>query len=83
MIQRVRDALARGADLYGADAMFYIHELTESNLHGGVMTEEAQEAAHNATNALLGNSPFALYHPDVIASLPGAFNNWRQFWGPK
>ena len=58
-----------------------MHELTESNLQAKGML---QEAAHEATNALLGNSPFSVYHPDVVDAFPEQFNAaWRAFWGLK
>lgn len=63
----------------GADANFYHHELTESNLMGqGMPYEEAHAAALEAHGA----SPYSLYSPDVIERFPEYFNQaYRDFWG--
>ena len=62
----------------GADLVFYTHELTESVYMKNGMS---YETAHAATLKRYGNSPFAVYHPDVIKATPENFNsNWRKFW---
>ena len=77
MIDRLTSQL--GAEVTGADANFYTHELLESQYMASGMD---YEAAHAAALEQAGVSPFSLYHPDVIEQLPNYFNNnWRAFWG--
>ena len=79
MIARLRTALKSGKALSGADANFYMHELTESKLMAsGMSYEEAHQAALEAHGA----SPFSLYSPEVIKQFPEYFNQaYRDFWG--
>jgi filamentous hemagglutinin len=81
MLQRLNTALGKGEKLTGADANFYIHELTEAGLmEGGI----GAEAAHNAAIKLNGFSPYSLYDPEVIQANPNVFNdNWLDYWGVK
>jgi hypothetical protein len=42
------------------------------------------DVAHAGALEKYGVSPFSVYHPDVIAANPDAFNrNWFVFWGLK
>ncbi|XXX76293.1 RHS repeat-associated core domain-containing protein [Sorangium sp. So ce134] len=79
MVNRLRSALASGQRIVGADASFYLHEVSEATMMGrGV----AYDAAHASALAKYGVSPFSVCHPDVILSNPGSFNsNWFKFWG--
>ena len=79
MIARLENALASGQKLTGADAVFYLHEIYESTLMKGGMD---YDSAHAATLLKYGNSPFAVYHPEVISAYPDRFNfNFARFWG--
>ncbi len=79
MLGRVRDALANGTRLSGADASFYMHEASEATMMGRGLT---YEAAHAAALGKYKVSPFSVYAPEVIQALPDQFNsNWRTFWG--
>jgi len=92
MLQRLEAALEAGETLTGADANFYLHETYEAGLHeAGRLAElmaegmdfgTAQSVVHEETLEALSQSPFSLYHPEVIDALPEYFNSaWRQFWG--
>lgn len=92
MLQRLRDAVRDGKPISGADLAFYTHELHELKnmsrlMKGGTKTfDEAYTIAHQGALDAFGNSPFSVYHPDVIkavnAQAPGSFNNnWLKFWG--
>jgi RHS repeat-associated protein len=79
MLARLRDALAQGRRITGADASFYLHEANEATLMGRGI---GYDAAHASALSKYGVSPFSVYHPDVIQSLPNQFNeNWFVFWG--
>jgi filamentous hemagglutinin len=79
MIGRLWGSVDSGGSVSGADANFYNHEITESDLMGGGM---AYEQAHAAPLELHGASPFSLYHPDVIQQFPEYFNEaYRAHWG--
>src|SRR5262249_37524387 len=79
MISRLRDALANGLRITGADASFYLHEISEATMMGRGLS---YEAAHAAALIKYGVSEFSVYHPEVILSLPQFFNSaWRAFWG--
>jgi len=79
MLARLRNTLAEGRNISGADASFYLHELKESELmKSGLSYEEA----HNRALAEYGVSPYSVYHPEVIDAFPDEFNNnWRYAWG--
>jgi hypothetical protein len=79
MVARLGSALSAGEPVTGADASFYMHELTESTLmRQGVGYEEA----HAAALAKYGVSPYSVYAPDVVSKFPELFNsNWTEFWG--
>ena len=91
MLQRLRDALQSGKPISGAELAFYTHELHELKnmsqlLKDGRTFDEAYNIAHKAALDAYGNSPFSVYHPDVIkvlnAQTSGYFNsNWLKFWG--
>jgi hypothetical protein len=79
MIERLRGALAAGEWIAGADASFYLHEVSEATMMGRGM---AYAEAHAAALGKYGVSPFSVYHPEVIQAFPGLFNsNWLSFWG--
>ncbi len=79
MLARLREALAQGRTISGADASFYMHEANEATLMGRGL---AYEQAHASALAKYQVSPFSVYHPDVIQALPQQFNNnWFAFWG--
>jgi hypothetical protein len=65
--------------LSGADANFYMHELTEKKLMDrGMSYPEAHEAALEAHGA----SRHSLYSPEVMKQFPEYFNQAdRDFWG--
>lgn len=78
MIQRLRNALARGERIRGADASFYMHEIYESTLMNRGML---YDWAHHAALERYGVSAYSVYHPDVIRMHPESFNsNWVDFW---
>ncbi len=79
MIARLRAAMAEGRPVSGADANFYLHEISEATMMDrGAPYEQAHAAALQKYNA----SPYSVYHPDVIKTLSEWFNdNWRKFWG--
>ena len=71
--------LQQGGKLMGADRNFFLHELKEFSLMNKGMLYEAARAQ---TLAYYNVSNFALYHPEVILSLPGQFGpGWFAFWG--
>jgi hypothetical protein len=77
MLDRLGSAV--GSRVTGADANFYLHEISEATMMGRGMS---YEAAHAAAIEKYGVSPFSLYHPEVIQRFPAEFNNaWRAFWG--
>ncbi|GAB1159754.1 hypothetical protein YWY31_57790 [Paenibacillus illinoisensis] len=81
MIQRIENALQNGKPLTGADASFYMHEVSEFTKMGKGMS---YDAAHASAIQKYEVSPFSVYHPDVITSMPGEFNSsWFKFWGLK
>ncbi|QDH21685.1 RHS repeat-associated core domain-containing protein [Saccharibacillus brassicae] len=79
MIQRLENALKNGTPLTGADASFYMHEVSEfTKMRKGMSYDSAHGSAIEKYNV----SPFSVYHPDVIKSLPEEFNLlWYKFWG--
>lgn len=79
MLDRLRNAQAAGQPVSGADAVFYTHEISEATMMGkGV----PYGTAHQAALDKYGVSPFSVYHPDVISSMPEAFSSaWFKFWG--
>jgi hypothetical protein len=79
MIQRIESALQSGKLLTGADASFYMHEVSEFTKMGKGM---GYDVAHASAIQNYEVSPFSVYHPDVIKSMPGEFNSsWFKFWG--
>jgi hypothetical protein len=83
MLDRLRSALAEGRPIEGADASFYIHELSESAkmrplVNQGMRFQDAYEIAHPAALGKYQVSPYSVYHPDVIRAVnlaePGSFN---------
>jgi hypothetical protein len=79
MVERLSTALAAGEKVVGADASFYLHELSEATM---MQRGLPYEVAHSAALSKYGVSPFSVYHPTVISAFPEQFNSaWRQFWG--
>jgi hypothetical protein len=82
MLLRLNEALRSGKTVTGADASFYIHEVTEATkMSKGMNYIEAHQFALSKYQV----SPFSVYHPDVINAVnaiePGSFNNkWIDFW---
>lgn len=82
MIQRLKSALSEGKQISGADASFYIHEVSEATKMGkGLKYNDAHKAALDKYEV----SPYSVYDPDVITTInkvePGSFNNnWLKFW---
>ncbi|MGH7192445.1 MAG: hypothetical protein ACREJM_02805, partial [Candidatus Saccharimonadales bacterium] len=87
MIARLRNALAAGQRISGADGIFYTHELYEATrmqklLQAGKSLEEAYDIAHAAALRRYGVSPFSVYHPEVISQFSEWFGpGWSKFWG--
>jgi hypothetical protein len=82
MIDRLKVALQNRSALIGADASFYMHELSEATKMRSLNYNEATyTSAHQAALTKYAVSPFTIYHPDVIKTYPLYFNrNWRKFW---
>jgi len=79
MLARLREALTQGRRISGADASFYMHEANEATLMSRGI---GYDAAHTSALSKYQVSPFSVYHPDVIQTLPESFNdNWFSFWG--
>ena len=79
MIQRLKDALQAGRTISGADASFYLHEVSESTMMGKGMS---YNIAHSKALLKYQVSPFSVYHPEIISNISESFNsNWRSFWG--
>ncbi len=70
MLDRLGSAV--GTRVAGADANFYLHEISESTMMGRGMP---YDAAHAAALEKYGVSPFRLYHPEVIQQFPGQINS--------
>lgn len=79
MIERLRGALSSGSGVTGADARFCFHAVSDATKMG---TGMAYDAAHAASLGKYGVSPFSVYPPEVVQSMPQWFNpNWSAFWG--
>jgi filamentous hemagglutinin len=79
MLGRLQSAPAKGQSVTGADANFYLHEISESTL---MRQGLSYDAAHAAAIAKYDVSPFELYAPEVIDANPTLFNNaWRRVAG--
>jgi hypothetical protein len=81
-------ALTKVCHISGADASFYLHELSEATMMKGLVKsgitklEDSWNIAHPAALQKYGHSPFSLFAPDVIKVCPQVFNdNWRKFLG--
>ncbi len=78
MASRLEDALKNGQRVTGADASFYMHEVSESTYMSRGMD---YDSAHAAAFKKYDVSPYSVYHPEVIRQYPDFFNqNWRSFW---
>ncbi|AKF07256.1 RHS repeat domain-containing protein [Sandaracinus amylolyticus] len=79
MVNRLRGALSSGGMVQGADAVFYLHEISEATM---VARGTAQLVAHEAALAKYQVHAFSVYHASVVAAMPQHFNlAWRAFWG--
>jgi len=79
MLVRLRSAMSAGERVTGADANFYLHEISEGTFRAQGI---GYDAAHAAALQKYGVSPYSVYHPDVIQTMPSQFGNaWRAFWG--
>ncbi len=77
MVGRLESAIGRRVT--GADANFYLHEVSEATMMGRGLS---YEAAHAGALQKYGVSPFSLYHPNVIKEFPKLFNSgWLAYWG--
>jgi hypothetical protein len=73
--------MTSGQRVSGADAIFYTHEVAEATR---MTTGLSYDAAHAAALEKYRVSPFSVYHPDILHSMPDAFNSkWFEFWGTK
>jgi len=70
MLDRLGSAV--GTRVTGADANFYLHEISEATMMGRGMS---YDAAHAAALGKYGVSPYSLYHPEVIQQFPSLFNS--------
>lgn len=78
MVARLRGALESGTRISGADASFYLHELSEATMMGRGLSTRRHTRAPSESCV----SPFSVYHPEVIVANPAVFNaNWLGFWG--
>ncbi|WP_411681868.1 hypothetical protein, partial [Clostridium thailandense] len=78
MINRLQNSLIKGKQVTGADASFYMHEVSESNLMSKGL---GYDQAHAAALSKYGVSPFSVYHPEVLNMYPQEFNSsWINFW---
>jgi hypothetical protein len=81
MLARLEAAMKSGQRITGADAIFYTHEAAEATMMARGLL---YDAAHAAALAKYRVSPFSVYHPEVITSMPEYFNSrWYMFWGIK
>jgi hypothetical protein len=87
MLERIKNGLAAGRLLEGADAHFYAHEFVEQGVMNELMQgehytfNEAYKVAHQYTLDLYRASPYSLYHIDVVNANLESFNpNWVKFW---
>jgi filamentous hemagglutinin len=81
MVGRLNAAMAAGERVTGADANFYLHEISEGTFRARGL---GYDAAHDAALQKYGASPFSIYAPSVIEAMPEWFNNnWRAYWGIK
>jgi len=80
MMARVRQAFMRGERISGADASFYMHEISESTMMRRGMP---YTAAHQAAIDKYRVSPYTLYHSDIVRASPIFSSNpwWRRFHG--
>jgi hypothetical protein len=79
MLGRLRETMASGTKVSGADSIFYLHEASEATMMGRGML---YDAAHDAALLKYQVSPFSVYHPQVIQANPDFFNDrWFNFWG--
>lgn len=79
MIKRLEDAMANKKKILGADASFYMHEVSEATkMKKGIDYDTAHAEALQKYDV----SPFSVYHPDVIKSMPENFGRaWKKFLG--
>jgi hypothetical protein len=78
MIERLRSAMGSGRTISGADASFYMHEISEATLMSRGLP---YGAAHDAALLKYGVSPFSVYHPQVVAANRGWLTPFAKWWG--
>ncbi len=81
MIGRLKSALGSSSSckISGADANFYLHEISEYTLMNEGLS---YPVAHQAALDKYAVSTFSLFHPDVIQELSVWFNEkYFHFWG--
>ncbi|MNJ66567.1 hypothetical protein D3C77_626560 [compost metagenome] len=79
MIKRLEDAMTSKKKISGADASFYMHEVSEATM---MKKGIDYDTAHAEALQKYDVSPFSVYHPDVIKSMPENFGRaWKKFWG--
>jgi hypothetical protein len=66
----------------GADAVFYLHEVSEATM---IARGLSYDAAHAAALTKYGVSPFSVYAREVVAASPhfSTSPGWVKFWGLK
>ncbi|WP_201798252.1 hypothetical protein, partial [Lachnotalea glycerini] len=81
MIKRLENALANGEKISGADASFYMHEITETTLMNQGMT---YDVAHGLALEKYDVSPFSVYSPEVVTEYPDLFSRgFKKYWDIK
>jgi hypothetical protein len=91
-IARIQGAIETGQKLTGADASFYMHEISENTIMrrmvGGTESEfpelwrQSYQTAHEMALMKYNVSRFTVYHPDVIRAYSTDFHfNYLDFWG--
>lgn len=80
MADRVASQIRAGRVLTGPEKDFLLHEIVESELIDGGMTD--LEAAHDEALRLLGASEQQLFSPEVISANPTEFSRpYFEYWG--
>jgi len=78
MIKRLENALTNGETISGADASFYMHEITEATLMNQGMN---YDVAHALALEKYDVSPFSVYNPEVIKEYPDLFSRgFKKYW---
>ncbi|MFA9379377.1 MAG: hypothetical protein ACERKZ_21925 [Lachnotalea sp.] len=79
MIKSLESALLNGEKITGANASFYMHEITETSMMSKGMS---YKIAHELSLEKYDVSPFSVYSPEVISEYPKLFGKpFKKFWG--